>query len=354
MVSTQRIPWNAWPPAEEQLRDILTQHYPSVAIEFIERNEGSGISQVQNLVLSGRRPTAPPSFSASTSAGPSDRPAGFPLPRRRPNGHRRGRRPCAVPSKVVAVFRSWSCSSTVSSGSLAQRLLRQIRSSSRTRPRIRKTCPARMIRRADGPRGPARPVLIDQPIKRKAADGARRAQPQGRPGQHGQHAVAAGTAASQPTRPASVFPGRSPRPVSGARGARHGPHQRRSFGLPRRARRFSSLAAGPGPKTRRNAATVRRFPSRRRFGPLRGTAARRRLGSVFLGRRSRRRGPAADPAKWKLPSSPQTGARIRYPHQARGCRKRLVRSFDTTWCSMNRHAAMLNCNDSVDLRPAER
>ena len=42
--STQRIPWNAWPPAEEQLRDILTQHYSSVAIEFTERTDGGGMS----------------------------------------------------------------------------------------------------------------------------------------------------------------------------------------------------------------------------------------------------------------------------------------------------------------------
>jgi hypothetical protein len=39
--STKRIPWNAYYPAEEQLRDVLIQHYPSVAIEFTERNEGS-------------------------------------------------------------------------------------------------------------------------------------------------------------------------------------------------------------------------------------------------------------------------------------------------------------------------
>jgi hypothetical protein len=36
----QRIPWSAWNSAAEQLRAVLIQHYPSIAIEFIERIEG--------------------------------------------------------------------------------------------------------------------------------------------------------------------------------------------------------------------------------------------------------------------------------------------------------------------------
>ena len=91
-------------------------------------------------------PTAARVSRPAGRAGSSDRPAGSPLPRRRPNGHRtrwtdRAWCPAAWwPSSGRGVARRRS-----PAWSAAQRLLRQIRSNCRTRPRTRTICPARMI-----------------------------------------------------------------------------------------------------------------------------------------------------------------------------------------------------------------
>ena len=162
--STQRIPWNAWPPAEEQLRDILTQHYPSVAIEFIERNEGSGISDVRSGPFRQKGPTAAASFSANRSSWPFRSPSRISAPAPPPNGHRRGRTVRAkCPAMRLPSSGRGAAHSTVSSRGWPW-LSGQIRSSSRTRPKIRKTCPARMIGVPTVQRS-RRPVPIDQPIR---------------------------------------------------------------------------------------------------------------------------------------------------------------------------------------------
>ena len=246
-----------------------------------------------------------------------------------------------MPSNVVVVFRSWSCSSTVSSLAAARRLSRQMRSNCRTRPRTRAICPARMI---------------GVPMAHRSCAPCSSTS-RSRPGRRRNPSCPA-TRSSRPALPAGDRLGRgpwlrlqpapfSPRtagPVSFSGRARHGPHRGETSAGPQ-ARRILPWGAKPSPRPGGNAATVRRFPSRRRAAVAGRQCQPRRPGRPLPWPGV----PWLRPrivAKWGLPT-PRNGRTNTPLPQTRGYRERPVRRCDTTWCSMNRHLAMLNCNDSV-------